>query len=244
MISSSSSIDLLSSSSNEVERGVFIDSRDGQEYAYISIGNQIWMTENLKYLPQVDLLSAGSEDSGYEEEYFYYVYDYTPSGASEAEEVSNAKATNNYQAYGVLYNWYAAMGGAPSSASNPSGVQGVCPDGWHLPSDVEWRELSDFVDLDNDGDASNNNEGESLKAISTWSEAGNGTDTYGFSALAGGYRDSYNMFGGLEYFSYWWSTADYDEGNAYYRYLYYATNELYRSFNYKDNAYYVRCVMD
>jgi hypothetical protein len=99
----------------------FTDSRDGQEYAKVTIGNQVWMAENLKYLPQVDAVADGSEDVA--DGKYYYVYDYVPSGASEAEEIANAKATTNYQSYGVLYNWNAAMNGdAPSTNYQSYGV--------------------------------------------------------------------------------------------------------------------------
>ena len=55
---------------------------------------------------------------------------------SESAEVLNA--------YGYLYNWAAAMHGGTSSSANPSGVQGVCPDGWHVPSYAEWMQLNDY----------------------------------------------------------------------------------------------------
>jgi uncharacterized protein (TIGR02145 family) len=47
--------------------------------------------------------------------------------------------------YGYLYTWTAAMHGSPSSQASPSGVQGVCPEGWHLPSDAEWSQLLEYV---------------------------------------------------------------------------------------------------
>jgi uncharacterized protein (TIGR02145 family) len=224
---------------------VFTDSRDGQEYAKVTIGNQVWMAENLKYLPQVDAAADGSEDVAHERDKYYYVYDYTPTGASEAEEIANAKATSNYQNYGVLYNWNAAMDGATSSAINPSGVQGVCPDGWHLPSNAEWTELSDFVYLDNDGYASNNNEGSSLKAASGWYSGGNGLDTYGFSALPGGKRFYNGGFFNVGYFGYWWSATEYYSSDAYGRYLFYDSSDMGRRYYiYKSTAYSVRCVMN
>ena len=71
-----------------------------------------------------------------------HVYDYAPGSGSET--VAGAKATANYDTYGVLYNWPAAMDGDTSSTANPSGVQGICPTGWHLPSHEEWTELTIF----------------------------------------------------------------------------------------------------
>ena len=111
------------------------DSRDSQIYQYKTIGTQVWMTENLAYLPSVVGPGTGSNSTAY-----YYVYGY------DGTDVDAAKATSNYTTYGVLYNWPAAMSGAASSSADPSGVQGICPTGWHLPSDAEWTTLTDYLE--------------------------------------------------------------------------------------------------
>jgi uncharacterized protein (TIGR02145 family) len=164
---------------------LFIDNRDNKEYKFVRIGNQVWMAENLAYLPGIIYSDP------------YYVYDYR--GAS----VSEAKATKNYATYGVLYCGDLAMNYASSSSDNPSGVQGVCPDGWHLPSDAEWKELVDFIS----SDGHNGTEGAALKAINGWNSGGNGTDNYGFLALPGGYYDWYGDFFSIGESSIWWSTT-------------------------------------
>jgi uncharacterized protein (TIGR02145 family) len=102
----------------------FTDSRDGNVYKYVKIGNQVWMAENLRYLPSIVGPDTDSKTTPY-----YYVYGYNGS------DVNAAKATANYATYGVLYNWTAACNS--------------CPAGWHLPSDAEWKEL-----IDNLGEAS------------------------------------------------------------------------------------------
>jgi uncharacterized protein (TIGR02145 family) len=98
----------------------FIDNRDGKSYKYIQIGTQVWMAENLAWLPSVSPPDVGSFTAP-----FYYVYD------CRGISVSAAKATGNYSVYGVLYNWMAALT--------------ACPAGWHLPSDTEWTILPDFL---------------------------------------------------------------------------------------------------
>lgn len=98
----------------------FIDSRDGNVYKIVTIGNQVWMAENLRYLPSVAGPASGSNTTLY-----YYVYGYN------GTDVNAAKTTTNYQTYGVLYNWEAAKLAAPA--------------GWHLPSDDEWAELTTYL---------------------------------------------------------------------------------------------------
>ncbi|NLA23934.1 MAG: hypothetical protein GX879_03105 [Bacteroidales bacterium] len=113
--------------------GIFTDPRDSITYNIARIGSQIWMTENLKYLPVV-YPPIESEDQP-----LYFVYDYF------GFDVLETKLSENYQNYGVLYNWPAAMNVEPSSSSKPSGVRGACPGGWHIPSLSEFETLINVV---------------------------------------------------------------------------------------------------
>ncbi|MCR4738224.1 MAG: hypothetical protein K5846_08720, partial [Bacteroidales bacterium] len=109
---------------------------DGNEYATLLLGSQCWMKQNLRTTHFADgtEIALGNTSSD-----FNSPFRYAP--GSESAEVLNA--------YGYLYNWAAAMHGGTSSSANPSGVQGVCPDGWHLPSDAEWTQLTNFVASNN-----------------------------------------------------------------------------------------------
>lgn len=109
----------VSSRNYEVEFAACADP-DGKNYSIIKIGDQIWMGENIAYLPSVSSSSTGSNTIPY-----YYVYDY------EGTNVVSAKAVSNYSTYGALYNWEAA--------------KIACPSGWHLPSDAEWTILTDYL---------------------------------------------------------------------------------------------------
>ncbi|MCL2101916.1 MAG: hypothetical protein FWH22_09430, partial [Fibromonadales bacterium] len=93
-------------------------------------------------------------------------------------------STSNCDTYGRLYNWNTAMSNAASSNATPSGVQGVCPQGWHLPSDAEWGILVKYVDPNWTSDSWDGNvSGTKLKANSSlWLFGGAGTDDHGFSA--------------------------------------------------------------
>jgi len=99
--------------------GVIQDSRDGQLYRTVKIGNQTWMAENLSY-------KHPGSDSG----------------------SCQASSSDTCAKYGRLYTWTTAMDGANSSASVPSGVRGLCPSGLHVPSIAEWDSLVAFVERD------------------------------------------------------------------------------------------------
>ncbi len=168
-----------------IEYGLFTDSRDNQTYKTVSIGNQTWMARNLNYN------ATNSKCNG---------------------DNTGGDSRGNCVKYGRLYTWYMAMN-LPncrvycSSQIQPK-HQGVCPDGWHLPSREEWQTLIDFA-----GDSS-----KKLKATSGWnwntSEdiSGNGTDEYGFSALPGGAGGSSGTFSNFH--GYWWSSREVYDGDG------------------------------
>ena len=102
---------------------------DGNSYKTVQIGSQCWMAENLRsthYPDGVSIPEPGGKSSS--------PYCYPPEGYS-----------SRVPQYGMLYNWPAVMYGQYSSDRNPSGVQGVCPNGWHLPSDAEWKQLFSYL---------------------------------------------------------------------------------------------------
>jgi len=104
---------------------------DGHTYNTIQLGSQCWMKENLRTTKYADntAIALGSDTST------TIPYRYYPNNS-----------LSNVSTYGYLYNWKAAMGNASSSNSNPSGVQGICPNGWHVPSEAEWRQLTDYIE--------------------------------------------------------------------------------------------------
>ncbi|HDP74539.1 MAG TPA: PKD domain-containing protein, partial [Bacteroidales bacterium] len=213
----------------DVPSGTFTDSRDGTEYQTITIGNQEWMAENLKYLPSVVGLGTGSQTIPY-----YYVYGYN------GTDVAAAKSSTNYSTYGVLYNWPAAMNSETSSTSNPSGVQGVCPDGWHLPSHAEWTELTDYLGGESVA-------GGKLKETGTthWNSPNAGaTNETGFTALPGSYRINSGTFSNIGNYGYWWSASELSTDIAWTRYMYYNGSYVGRSNLDKEFGFSVRCVRD
>jgi len=215
----------------ETTSGTFIDSRDGNEYNWVQIGDQVWMAENLAYLPSVNMVADGSEDAAGS---YYYVYGYN------GTNVADAKATANYTTYGVLYNWTAAMDGEASSTTNPSGIQGVCPTGWHLPSDAEWTELTDYL-------GGTSVAGGKLKETGTthWTSPNTGaTNETGFTALPGGSRYSNGTFGGIGDYGHWWCATELSAASAWSRYVSGNFSSVLRSGSYKEVGFSVRCVRD
>jgi uncharacterized protein (TIGR02145 family) len=233
--------------------GVFTDPRDQQIYNTVLIGDQCWMAENLKYLPAVHPPGEGSEEDPH-----YYVYGYS------GTDVDAAQATANFQNYGVLYNWPAVMAGASSSSSNPSGVQGICPTGWHVPSDAEWTELVNYV-VDQGypnswGDP--NGAGNALKSCMQvdsplggdcdtsehprWNSHSThyGFDEFGFSALPGGYRSPYGSFYYLGTLGFWWSSTERSSTLAWSRRMYHDYGDVNRSDDSKTYGFSLRCVRD
>jgi len=191
----------------------FCDPRDGQKYVYVEIGKQTWMAENLNY------------DAG--------------NSPSEGRKCYNDDCT----AYGGIYFWATAMdlpstyNTLPYTASAKH--QGICPAGWHIPSDAEWTTLENFV-----GDKA----GIKLKAKSGWNDKGNGTDNYGFAALPGGDGLGWTPVNNVGIFGNWWSATERETDNweqAYTRSIMYNYDGLiYDSRIKKLYAQSIRCVKD
>jgi uncharacterized protein (TIGR02145 family) len=157
-----------------LEGGKFIDLRDSMEYGWVKIGGQSWMSENLAYLPSVNKAGDGSII-----EKRYYVSEFY------GDNITEAKRWERYRTYGVLYNWVASLDGSTASSSLPSGVKGICPDGWHLPSQTEWQLLIDYLTPES---------GRKLAAGYRWQAS---SSTYnnnlsGFSAFPCGRRRDYD----------------------------------------------------
>jgi uncharacterized protein (TIGR02145 family) len=201
--------------------------KDNKSYKVVKIGDQLWMAENLAWLPSVSPSSASSEIAPY-----YFVSDYMGTSIIEA------KSTSNFATYGVLYNWEAA--------------KTACPAGWHLPTDEEWKQLEMALGMtkaeaDTEGSSRGTNQGIQLKNTSGWAHNaynGNGTNTSGFSALPGGYRYLDGNFASLGVSGYWWSATEYSATYAWYRNLYYTIATVGRSSTNKTYGYSVRCVRD
>ena len=132
------------------------------------------------------------------------------------------------------------MKDAAGSTANPSKVRGICPKGWHLPSDAEWTQLIDFLGGESVA-------GGKLKETDTthWKSPNTGaTNETGFTALPGGYRNENGLFDGMGNFGCWWSATESDTSGAWSWGVIYFDNKVYRDSNYKEIGFSVRCVRD
>ena len=218
---------------------------DGNVYQTVQIGNRLWMKENLKTTHYADGTAltdgtgAGDISGDYTTKYYFAYYD-----------------NESYVAvYGRLYTWAAVMNGASGSETNPGGVQGVCPDGWHVPGDDEWKELEMYLGMsEREAHATYwRGTGEGLKL----KESGNshwkgwsgdwrnlGTNESGFTALPGGSRWYNESFRDLKERANFWSATESFSSYAWCRRMYYNYAEVYRYDDYKSRGYSVRCVKD
>ncbi|MCL1956102.1 MAG: hypothetical protein FWF63_02160 [Fibromonadales bacterium] len=251
-VSSSSSVGAAvpsSSSQITIIRGPSVD-YGGESYKTVKIGTQTWFARNLNY--EVPGSKCGN-------------------GRNLVD-----KDTETCDTYGRLYNWATAMAldascnsGSISCASQiNSEHRGICPSGWHIPSNADWETLMRFVSPD---------PGTKLKAAGGWNAFGSapkGTDDFGFSALpgGGGFDDGTRgtskggstptfVFGTVGDRGYWWSASEGEvswgeptidgqhishlDNSAYYCQMDYNSEDLKMSTPiYKDNLYSVRCVQD
>jgi len=206
---------------------------EGYTYKTVNIGDQVWFAENLNYnIP-------GSKCYG-EDGLVLITPSANPNVTSNYIPLSDSEIQANCNTYGRLYDWSMAMN-LPQSVCNSNDCsreinsphRGICPSGWHIPSQEDWRILKNYVGaLDK------------LKTSSGWMDwgnSGNGTDQYGFSAKPGGFGYSDGHFRNAGYCTAWWQAHDYytTQGMTYTDSNPYAVCN-----NSKDRLNSVRCLKD
>src|SRR5574344_1448460 len=190
---------------------------DGNTYKTVTIGTQTWMAENLKVTKYNDGIAIPNvtDNTAWSELTTGALCDYD-------------NPPSNSETYGKLYNWHAVNTGK------------LCPTGWHVPSDAEWTELTDYLGGTSVVDGK-------LKETGTthWASLNTGaTNETGFTALPGGGRDYRGTFGGIGYTGHWWSATEYGATNAWDRYISDYNSIVYRYRYAKEVGFSVRCVRD
>jgi len=197
---------------------------DGNVYNTVQIGNQCWMRENLRVGTRIES-SGDMDDDGVVEK---FCYDNDPA---------------NCLIYGGLYEWDEMM-----QYVTTEGVQGICPQGWHIPTDEEWKTMEMELGMSqseaDDDDWRGTDEGDRMKSTNDWylNWVGNGTNRCGFNARSGG-EASYGNYHNLHNNGHWWTSSETSDDNAWWRQLSYNKDEIKRSDNNRKWwGFSVRCV--
>ena len=202
---------------------------DGYSYDLVGIGAQCWFAENLRtehyangdsipadlsysewMLTNSGAVAVYGEDAG--------CYNYSPDG----DACDPAWSLNEY---GRLYNWYAV-----------ADERGLCPTGWHVPTNAEWDVMTDYL-----GGASV--AGNAMKTTYGWYGGGNGTNSSGFAGLPAGFRNGDGFFHDAGYYGLWWSSSPI-EWNAWGRLLFHDNPNLYSDIYSAGRGFSVRCLKD
>ena len=196
----------------------------GQTYNTVQIGSQCWLKKNLN----VGTIIAGSSDQ-------------TDNGLIEKYCYNDLES--NCTTYGGLYQWAEAVqyknGATNTTSPSPAftwNVQGICPTGWHIPTQAEFQTLENSATVNNDGNT--------LKAIGQGTGSGVGTNMSGFSALLAGRRTGDGTFYGLSNFTFYWGSTEGNSLTAYTMYLYYDGSGIGLYDNDKTYGFSVRCCKD
>ena len=186
------------------------DERNDRSYRIVTIGKQVWMAENLDIGMRIDG-TAESTDNGVIEKYYY----------------NDDPSTGTL--YGGLYQWEELM-----DYSTLEGSQGICPAGWHIPTNEEWNVLEmelgmnpDEVDL------------MGLRGTDQGLQLREGGSS-GFEGLMAGKRDPEGTYSSLEYYTSFWNSSGYNRTLSVHFDQVYASRSLYDTIS---NGFSVRCVM-
>ncbi|MGD0342134.1 MAG: fibrobacter succinogenes major paralogous domain-containing protein [Bacteroidales bacterium] len=191
---------------------------DGNVYKTVKIGTQVWMTGNLKTTRCNDgtAIPIVTDEKAWE------------ALSTPAYCWYNKDAAANKDTYGALYNWFTVN------------TNKLCPHGWRVPSDADWTVLTTSLG------------GEDVASVKLresgskhWEKPNAGaTNSSGFNALPGGYRNNHGAFADVNFFGFWWSATEYVPTAAWCRSMGCASSEVLRTFSMKKNGFSVRCVRD
>jgi len=182
----------------------------GKNYNTVLIGSQCWMKENLDIGTMLDG-SLKATNNGIIEKYCY------------------DNNESNCTTYGALYQWDEAM-----AYNITAGSRGICPPGFHIPTDPELKILADAA----------GNDGTKLKATSQGTGAGAGNDSTGFSGMLGGSRFTNNLFSSIDGYGYLWSSTEGTSTNALFFRLGSLGTTIYFFSITKEYGFNIRCLKD
>jgi uncharacterized protein (TIGR02145 family) len=200
---------------------------DGRTYDLVEIGGQCWFADNLAtdQYRNGDPIPTGLSNTTWQNTTVgtYAIYNNNPA---------------NDLIYGKLYNWYTTLD-----------TRGLCPTGWHVPTDCEWMYLENSLGMSVSDQETiewrGTDEGGAIKATTNWTLPNTGaTNESGFTALPGGYRDYGGTYYNIGSAGNWWSSTENVSSNAWFRSLNDDNSDMYRTNYPKQNGFSVRCVRD
>lgn len=205
-----------------VKDGYFTDSRDGNKYKVVEINGDYWFAENLRYLDSAKMENLKGNVWCYDDK------------------------SENCEKYGALYSWSAAMDFESKYNQEAVGIlekqdYDICPDGWSVPTFTQWKSFFEYIDIANGAE----DNGTSLKAIKGWDETDSipqGTNRFGFNALAGGRHNSEGGFLPDGKNAYFWSHNEVDQATATGVSLRFNNKFADHGEYYKDHGMSVRCI--
>ena len=208
----------------------------GYTYDVVAIGDQVWFAENLRTTVYAngDSIAVYVSDSIWSTTTMGAVTIYGEGDSDCHHFAPNGDACDSdwsLSEYGRLYNWYAV-----------DDARGLCPSGWHVPTDGEWTELEDYIS----SQGFSGTEHAALKSIYGWvntGSSGNGTDDFGFSAPPGGARHYSDFFYNAGSYGFWWSSSP-NGGNAWARNLNSNYPVIHQHFYNLQFGFSVRCIKD
>jgi uncharacterized protein (TIGR02145 family) len=193
----------------------------GQTYNTVQIGSQCWLKENLN----IGTMISGSSDQ-------------TNNGVIEKYCFNDDPA--NCAVYGGLYQWNEMM-----QYLTTAGIQGICPSGWHIPTDAQWTAITDFLGGESVAGGKMKTTGTIETGTGLWYDPNYGaTNESGFSAVPAGYRLFSGTFDNIGNIGYWWSSIESSTNSAWYRSNYSSHGYVYRISVSKYSGFSVRCLRD
>ena len=204
---------------SSIKAQVTVKDVDGNVYKTTTIGTQIWMSENLKTTKYRNGELIGTT---------YPASMDIRSTLSPKYEWAYSGKESNSDIYGRLYTWYATTDN-----------RGICPAGWHVPTDTEWSTLTTYLG----GEVTAYSKLKEADEIH-WIKYDTGTNETGFTAIPGGIRNSRGPFDDLGSSSYWWSSTGSGSSEAWYRHMNNTPGSFYRYLYLKRNGLSVRCIMN
>lgn len=201
---------------------------EGQVYNTIQIYSQCWLKENLNVGSMIQVTEEQSDNGIIEK----YCYENHPDSCTK---------------YGGYYEWNEMM-----QYTVQQGARGICPEGWHIPTDEEWKVLEAVTDSEFEIGSNTwdeifyrgNDAGYNLKSSVDWQSNGAGSDLFGFSCLPGGNRSFCGHFFNAGLIGYWWTSTPFDADFKWYRSLSYDNQSINRNNDVKESGFSVRCLKD